>query len=586
MSHDSRRRQFPDISRRYQHDVADISRVTSKSEHHRMYHPSPASSPTRGNSGMSLSNEALSGKIQQQLLNISPISSNTVGANETISSENSLFNFGGARVQDYLNTLSQIQLLQDSRSCSNSNSLSEGNSQGSKMSTSSSPSYSPKRYSSQPSNQHQQNVSRSCSGNNMITNTTTLPFAAEQNIKIINCSSSSGGSSSNDSSNSSSRSGSSSNILSSSTGAMCNNVMEGIRGVSYHHLTSSVSTSSATGVSSSKYRLPSRYPSSSCPGSNNSSISSPYSPSSQHNPLLPHLNNRMNSGNNPTSVSSSVTTEILRSTPPSIGIDIGGSNGITARPPSCSPVDLTSSSKLSPLCDASSNDQQRFENIRISRNATEKTKIDMGNSASLISVPSTRNGGPLTRSRKRKMGGDSDQSTNLHLNMPTAKNASVTITLQVNSASSSSSSTSNNDDDLDSMHNNTAQIVPNNRGTAPKVQRRGYFENMPISRLGLGQSHNHPTLAMMSTNLSSQSFCGSEAANSPTTTTAHAALAVLAATDNSRLSSGASDEHLQTIRSAFASMPTSITAAAATAGGGGPVGLGCRGNAAVTITID
>ena len=586
MSYDSRQRHISDVSRRYQHDMADISRVTKKGDHRRIYHPSPASSPTRANSGISLSNEALSSKIQQQLLNISPISSNTVGANETISSENSLFNFGGARVQDYLNTLSQIQLLQDSRSCSNSNSLSESNCQGNKMSTSSSPSYSPKRYSSQASNQHQQNVSRSCSSNNMLSSTTTLPFAAEQNIKIINCSSSSGGSSSNDSSNSSSRSGSSSNILSANASTMCNNVMEGIRGVSYHHLTSSVSTSSAPGVSSSKYRLPSRYPSSSCPGSNNSSISSPYSPSSQHNHLLPHLSNRINSGNNATSVASNVTTEILRSTPPSIGIDIGGSSGITARPPSCSPVDLTSPSKLSPLCEASSNDQQRFENIRISRNAAEPSKIEMGNSASLISVPTARNGGPLTRSRKRKMGGDSEQSANLHLNMPTAKNASVTITLQVNSASSSSSSTSNNDDDLDGITNNTAQIVPNNRGTAPKVQKRGYFEDMPISRLGLSQSHNHPTLAMMSTNLSSQSFCGSEAANSPTTTTTHAALAVLAATDNGRLSSGGTDEHIQTIRSAFASMPSSITAGAATAGGGGPIGLGCRGNAAVTITID
>ena len=585
MSHDSRRRFIPDISKRYQNDMADISRVVKKSEQHpRMYHPSPASSPTRGNSVISTPNEALTGKIQQQLLNISPVPSNTVGTNETISSENSLFNFGGARVQDYLNTLSQIQLLQDSRGCSSSNSLSENNSQGTKMSTSSSsPSYSPKRYSSQTSNQ--QNSSRSCSSNNIISNTTALPFSSEQNVKIINCSSSSGGSSSNGSSNSSSRSGSSSNILSSNNGTICNNVMEGIRGVSYHHLTSSVSTSSAQGVSSSKYRLPSRYPSSSCPGSNNSSISSPYSPSSQLNSHLPHLSNRVNSGNNAAMVASNATTEILRCTPPAIGIDVGGANGITARPPSCSPVDLTSTSKFLPLCESSSNDSHRLDNIRNSRNATEKSKIEIGNSASLISVPSTRNGGPLTRSRKRKMGGDSDQSANIHLNMPTAKNASVTITLQVNSASSSSSSASNNDDD-EGMSNNSAQIVPNNRATAPKVQRRGYFDEMPISRLGLTQSQNQSTLAMMSSNLSSQSFCGSEAVNSSTTTTAHAALAVLAATDTSRLSSGGSDEHIHTIRSAFASMPTSITAAAATAGGGVPVGLGCRGNAAVTITID
>jgi hypothetical protein len=173
--------------------------------------------------------------------------------------------------------------------------------------------------------------------------------------------------------------------------------------------------------------------------------------------------------------------------------------------------------------------------------------------------------------------------------MPTAKNASVTITLQVNSASSTSSSTSNNDDELDNaqgVSNNTAQIVPTNRATAPKLQRRGYFEDMPISRLGHSQQNNHSALAMMSSNLSSQSFCSSEVANSPTTTTTHAALAVLAATDNGRESNGGSDEHIQNIRSAFASMPTSITTAATTAGGAGTVGLGCRGNAAVTITID
>ena len=567
--------------------MADIGRTAKKSDHHRVCHPSPASSPTRQNSGISVQTEALNGKIQQQLLNISPIPSNTVGANETIPSENSLFNFGGARVQDYLNTLSQIQLLQDNRGCSNS--LSDSSSPGNKMSTSSSsPSYSPKRYSSQQSNQRQQNVSRSCSSNNIMGNTAAVPYSPEQTIKIINCTSSSGGSSSNDSSNSSSRSGSSSNILSTNNSAMCNNAMEGIRGVSYHHLISSVSTSSSSGVSSSKYRLPSRYPSSSCPGSNNSSISSPYSPSSQPNMHLPHLVNRLNSSNTTTIAASSATAEILRSTPPSIGIDIGGTNGITARPPSCSPVDLTSASKLLPLSEPSSADPHQFENIRISRNETEKSKMDMACSASLVTTPNTRNGGPLTRSRKRKMGGDADLSANLHLNMPAAKNASVTITLQVNSASSSSSSTSNNDDDLDcnqAIYNNLAQIVPTNRATAPKVQKRGYFDDMPISRLGLNQQSNHPALAMMSSNLSTQSFCGSEAVSSPTTTTAHAALAVLAATDGSRLSSGASDEHIQTIRSAFASMPTSITSAAATAGGGS-VGLGCRGNAAVTITID
>ena len=363
--------------------------------------------------------------------------------------------------------------------------------------------------------------------------------------------------------------------------------MEGIRGVSYHHLTPSVSTTS-TGASS-KYRLPSRYPSSSCPGSNNSSISSPYSPSSQHNLHQPHLCTNPSSGTIPITASSSNVTEPLRSTPPVVGIDVSGSSVITARPPSCSPVDLTSSSKKLPSSESSSTDRQQFESIRVSRNTMDKAKMDITNAASLISVPSTRNGGPLTRSRKRKMGGDSTQPANIHLNMPTAKNASVTITLQVNSASSTSSSTSNNDDEMDNgqgISSNTAQIVPTNRATAPKLQRRGYFEDMPISRLGLNQQNNHPALALMSSNLSSQSFCSSEVISSPTTTTAHAALAVLAATENSRISSGGSDEHIQTIRSAFASMPTSMTTATAAAGGPGAVGLGCRGNAAVTITID
>jgi hypothetical protein len=501
------------------------------------------------------------------------------------SSSNSLFSFGGARVQDYLNTLSHIQQLQDRGGSSNSIT---DNCQGNKMSTSSSsPSYSPKLYSSQQNNLQQQNVSRSCSSNTVGSNPVPLPFSPEQTIKIINCSSSSssGDGNSNDSSNSSSRSGSSSNILSSNTGAMCNTIMEGIRGVSYHHLTSSVSTT-ATGTSS-KYRLPSRYPSSSCPGSNNSSISSPYSPSSQHNLHPPHLCIASNSSTVPITVLTNIGTETLRTTPPSVGIDAPGPTPITTRPPSCSPVDLTSTSKQLLMSESSLSDRQRFESIRISRNAIEKAKMDMINPTSLIHVQSTRNGGPLTRSRKRKMGGD--QSSNIHLNMPTAKNASVTITLQVNSASSTSSSTSNNDDELDNaqgISNNTAQIVPTNRATAAKLQRRGYFEDMPISRLGLSQQNNHSALAMMSSNLSSQSFCSSEVVNSPSTTTTHASLAVLTATDTNRISSGGSDEHIQNIRSAFASMPTSITTAAATAGGAGTVSLGCRGNAAVTITID
>ena len=167
------------MSRRYQQDMADIGRTAKKSDHHRVCHPSPASSPTRQNSGISVQTEALNGKIQQQLLNISPIPSNTVGANETIPSENSLFNFGGARVQDYLNTLSQIQLLQDNRGCSNS--LSDSSSPGNKMSTSSSsPSYSPKRYSNQQSNQRQQNVSRSCSSNNIMGNTRVVTHMVTQ----------------------------------------------------------------------------------------------------------------------------------------------------------------------------------------------------------------------------------------------------------------------------------------------------------------------------------------------------------------------------------------------------------------------
>jgi hypothetical protein len=225
----------------------------------------------------------------------------------------------------------------------------------------------------------------------------------------------------------------------------------------------------------------------------------------------------------------------------------------------------------------------------MSRNAIEKAKLDMQNQASLISSTAATIGGPLTRSRKRKMGGDTNQSANIHLNMPTATNTSVTITLQVNSTSSTSSSTSNNDDDLDNnqgLSNSTAQIVPTNRATAPKLQRRGCFEDMPISQLGIHQRHNHPALAMMSPNLSSPSYCGSEVVTSPTTTTTHAALAVLAATDPSRIASGGSDEHIQNIRSAFANMPTSMATAAATAGGAGAVTLGCRGNAAVTITID
>jgi len=352
--------------------------------------------------------------------------------------------------------------------------------------------------------------------------------------------------------------------------------MEGIRGVSYHHLTSSAS-STATGASS-KYRLPSQYPSSSCPGSNNSSISSPYSPSSQHNPHQPHLSINATNGRIPTTAASiaednmatiaAITEENLRSTPPTVAIDVSGTCPITTRPPSCSPVDLTSSSNQLPLSESS-------------------CKMDVTSSESLVAI---KNGGPLTRSRKRKMGGDSDQTSNINLNMPTVKNTSVTITLQVNSASSTSSSTSNsNEDEIDNnqgIFNDTAQIVPTNRATAPKLQKRGYFEDMPISRLGLNQQSNHPALALMSSNLSAQSFCGSEVISSPTTTTTHASLAVLTATDDFRVSSGGGDEHIQNIRSAFASMPTSITTAAATAGGSGGAGLGCRGNAAVTITID
>ena len=342
--------------------------------------------------------------------------------------------------------------------------------------------------------------------------------------------------------------------------------MEGIRGVSYHHLTSSASAT-ATGASS-KYRLPSQYPSSSCPGSNNSSISSPYSPSSQYNSHQSHISNNANHGRIPSTATSSNTEETtLRSTPTSVAIDV---STITTRPPSCSPVDLTSSSSQITPSESSS-------------------KMDIMSSAPLLnSTTSAKNGGgPLTRSRKRKMGGDSDQSTNIHLNMPTIKNTSVTITLQVNSAASptSSSSTSNNEDEIDtnsSIFNDTAQIVPTNRATAPKLQKRGYFEDMPISRLGINQQSNHPALALMSSNLSAQSFCGSEVINPPTTTTTHASLAVLAATD----ASDGSNEHIHNIRSAFASIPTSITSAAATTVGSGAVGLGCRGNAAVTITLD
>ena len=505
----------------------------------------------------------------------------------------SLFNFGGARVQDYLNTLSQIQQLQErgggcSSSGSSINSSLSDNNGCNKMSTSSSsPSYSPKLYSSHQNNQ--QKLSRTGS-NNMTTvnNSIQLPFSPEQTIKIINCSSpslsTSGGSSSNDSSNSSSRSGSSSNnMLSSNTGL----IMEGIRGVSYHHLSSSASTT-ATGASS-KYRLPSHYPSSSCPGSNNSSISSPYSPSSQLNLLPPHTSVTTSSGM--ISVASGNHAENLRNSPPSsLAIDVAGPNAITTRPPSCSPVDLTSKLTKS----SSSTEQNQFENIRISRNSIDKSSMDITDTNPLTTT-TVRKGGPLTRSRKRKLGEDPNPPSQVHLNMPTAKNASVTITLQVNSPSSTSSSTSLNNE-MEEMDSNpivtatdTAQIVPSSRANVPKLQRRGFprsgKDEVAICRLGIGQQNSHPALSMMSSNLSSQSFWGSsDGANNPTTTTAHAALAVLAATDDVRISGvGSSDDHIQNIRSAFASMPTSITASAATAGG---VNLGCRGNSAVTITID
>ena len=269
-----------------------------------------------------------------------------------------------------------------------------------------------------------------------------------------------------------------------------------------------------------------------------------------------------------------------------------GSNAATARPPSCSPVDLTSSSKQHTPSEASSSDPHHFENIRISRNTIEKNKLEMHNQATLMS--SSAIGGPLTRSRKRKMGGATNESANIHLNMPTVANTSVTITLQVNPTSSMSSSTSNNDDDLEApqgISNSMAQIVPTNRAAAAKLQRRGCFEDMAVSQIGINQHHsNHPALAMMSPNLSSPSYCGSEVVTPPNATTTHAALAVLAATDANgtsiRGAVGSSDEHIQNMRSAFANMPTSLATATATAGGGGAVGLGCRGNAAVTIMID
>ena len=367
---------------------------------------------------------------------------------------------------------------------------------------------------------------------------------------------------------------------------MCSNIIEGIRGVSYHHLASSVGNTTA--AASSKYRLPSRYPSSSCPGSNNSSISSPYSPSSQHNPHQAHLiNGTYNGGSIPMTPTGTPVGEPLNGTPPAVAIV--GSNVTITRPPSCSPVDLTSSSKQLPLSESSPNDQHRLENIRISRNGMERVKLDVSNQPTLMDSTSNAIGGPLTRSRKRKLGVDTNQSSNINHNMPTPTNTSVTITLQVNSASSTSSSTSNNDDDLDNnqvISNNTAQIVPTNRATAPKLQRRGCFEDVPMAQLGLNQQHNHSVLAMMSPTLSSPSYCGSEVASSSTTTTTHAALAVLAATDPNSVISGGSDEHIQNFRSAFANMPTAMATAAATAGGAGAVTLGCRGNAAVTITID
>jgi hypothetical protein len=291
------------------------------------------------------------------------------------------------------------------------------------------------------------------------------------------------------------------------------------------------------------------------------------------------------------SVASGNHAENLRNSPPSsLAIDVAGPNAITTRPPSCSPVDLTSKLTKS----SSSTEQNQFENIRISRNSIDKSSMDITDTNPLTTTTVSK-GGPLTRSRKRKLGEDPNPPSQVHLNMPTAKNASVTITLQVNSPSSTSSSTSLNNE-MEEMDSNpivtatdTAQIVPSSRANVSKLQRRGFprsgKDEVAICRLGIGQQGSHPALSMMSSNLSSQSFWGSsDGANNPTTTTAHAALAVLAATDDVRISGvGSSDEHIQNIRSAFASMPTSITASAATAGG---VNLGCRGNSAVTITID
>jgi len=236
----------------------------------------------------------------------------------------------------------------------------------------------------------------------------------------------------------------------------------------------------------------------------------------------------------------------------------------TARPPSCSPVDLTAS----PL--------------------KQQVLLDTAENISTI-------GGPLTRSRKRKLGGGaaSKQTSHMHHNMPSTTNTSVTITLQVNSTSfSTSSSTSNNDEDTDPGSVSMAQIVPTNRAAASKLQRRGCFEDVPIAQLGINQ-HQHPALAMVPSNLSSPSYCGSEVASPRNATSSHASLAVALAATNTGSAGlrvvgaggGSSDEHIQNMRSAFANMPTSMATAASA---GGPGALGCRSNAAaaVTITID
>ena len=88
-SHNSRRRYHPEAPRRY-HDIGDFSRTT-KTDNFRAYFSSPASSPTRANSGISISNESLSSvphqctdKTPQQLINISPLPSNSSSSWQTL----------------------------------------------------------------------------------------------------------------------------------------------------------------------------------------------------------------------------------------------------------------------------------------------------------------------------------------------------------------------------------------------------------------------------------------------------------------------------------------------------------------------